>query len=86
MKTRHTFLVGALVAVLAALPFAADGPIAEKIDLDAVYRIKEEGLQRSKVMETESYLTDVYGPRLTGSPNITEKQDGDCPVSEGRWR
>jgi carboxypeptidase Q len=75
MKTRHTFLVGTFVAVLAALPFAADWPITEKIDLDAVYRIKEEGLQRSKVMDTESYLTDVYGPRLTGSPNIREAAD-----------
>ena len=75
MKTRHTFLVGAFVAVLAALPLAADWPVTEKIDLDAVYRIKEEGLQRSKVMEIESYLTDVYGPRLTGSPNIKEAAD-----------
>jgi hypothetical protein len=75
MKTRHTFLVGAFVAVLTALPFAADSLTGEKIDLDAVYRIKEEGLQRSKVMETESYLTDVYGPRLTGSPNIKEAAD-----------
>ena len=71
-NNRHTFMVGTFVAVLAALPFAADWPITEKIDLDAVYRIKEEGLQRSKVMDTESYLTDVYGPRLTGSPNIKE--------------
>jgi hypothetical protein len=33
-------------------------------------KIREEGLQRSKVMETASYLTDVFGPRLTNSPNI----------------
>ena len=26
-------------------------------------------------MEIESYLTDVYGPRLTGSPNIKEAGD-----------
>ena len=26
-------------------------------------------------MEIESYLTDVYGPRLTGSPNIKEAAD-----------
>ena len=26
-------------------------------------------------MEVESYLTDVYGPRLTGSPNIKEAAD-----------
>ena len=49
--------------------------MTEKLDLDAIYRIKDEGLQRSKVMEIESYLTDVYGPRLTGSPNIKEAAD-----------
>ena len=72
MKTRRTLLLTAILAVLVALPLAADWPVTEKIDLDAIYRIKEEGLQRSKVMEIESYLTDVYGPRLTGSPNIKE--------------
>ena len=72
MKARRTLLLTATLAVLVALPLAADWPITEKIDLDAIYRIKEEGLQRSKVMEIVSYLTDVYGPRLTGSPNIKE--------------
>ncbi len=72
MKTRRTLLLTAILAVLVALPLAADWPITEKIDLDAIYRIKEEGLQRSKVMEIVSYLTDVYGPRLAGSPNIKE--------------
>jgi len=33
-------------------------------------RIREEGLQRSQVMQTLSYLSDVIGPRLTGSPNM----------------
>jgi hypothetical protein len=42
----------------------------EKVDLDAIYRIKDEGLNRSQVMEIASYLTDVYGARLTGSPEI----------------
>lgn len=37
---------------------------------DPIARIKDEGLQRSQVMETLSYLTDVIGPRLTGSPNM----------------
>lgn len=40
----------------------------ESVDLNVVNRIKQEGFQNSKVMETLSYLTDVYGPRLTGSP------------------
>src|ERR1051326_8924848 len=42
----------------------------EKVDLDAIYRIKNEGLNHSQIMETASYLTDVYGGRLTGSPQI----------------
>jgi carboxypeptidase Q len=37
---------------------------------DAIARIKDEGLNRSQVMQTLSYLTDVIGPRLTGSPNM----------------
>jgi carboxypeptidase Q len=37
---------------------------------DPIARIREEGLQRSHVMETLSYLSDVIGPRLTGSPNM----------------
>ncbi len=39
-------------------------------DLDAVARLKDEGLQRSQVMDTLWYLTDVHGPRLTNSPQI----------------
>lgn len=41
----------------------------ERVDLDAIYRIKQEAFQNSKVMDHAFYLTDVYGPRLTGSPN-----------------
>jgi hypothetical protein len=37
---------------------------------DAVARIKDEGLNRSQVMATLSHLTDVIGPRLTGSPGM----------------
>ena len=75
MQFRRTFALTAAIAVLIALPLGAQWPMTEKLDLDAIYRIKEEGLQRSKVMEIESYLTDVYGPRLTGSPNIKEAAD-----------
>jgi hypothetical protein len=37
---------------------------------DPIERIKEQGLKHSQVMATLSYLTDVIGPRLTGSPNL----------------
>ena len=49
---------------------AAQAPAPEPVDLDAIYRIKDEGLQRSQVMDTAWYLTEVHGPRLTNSPNI----------------
>ena len=42
----------------------------EKVDLYTIHRIKNETFQNSKVMENAFYLTDVYGPRLTGSPGI----------------
>src|SRR5437867_9016518 len=42
----------------------------EKVDLAAIHRIKTEAFQHSKVMEHAFYLTDVYGPRLTGSPGL----------------
>ncbi|HEV8131012.1 MAG TPA: M20/M25/M40 family metallo-hydrolase [Acidobacteriota bacterium] len=47
----------------------------ESLDLTTIWKIKDEGLNRSQVMETLSYLTDVYGPRLTGSPNIRKAQE-----------
>ena len=37
---------------------------------DPIEKIKDEGMKRSQVMATLSYLTDVIGPRLTGSPNM----------------
>ncbi|MEW6195333.1 MAG: M20/M25/M40 family metallo-hydrolase [Bacteroidota bacterium] len=42
------------------------------IDPQVLQRIKREGLENSKVMEFMSYLTDVYAPRLTGSPQYKE--------------
>src|SRR4051794_11826769 len=41
----------------------------ERVDLDAIYKIKTEAFENSKVMDNLFYLTDVYGPRLTNSAN-----------------
>ncbi|HSL24065.1 MAG TPA: M20/M25/M40 family metallo-hydrolase [Vicinamibacterales bacterium] len=66
-STRRALAAAALLG-LVALPIAAQ-QAAERLDYDAIYRIKEEGFQRSQVMEITSYLTDVHGPRLTNSPS-----------------
>ncbi|MFL6283731.1 MAG: M20/M25/M40 family metallo-hydrolase [Pyrinomonadaceae bacterium] len=37
---------------------------------DPVQRIRDEGMNRSQVMQTLNQLTNVIGPRLTGSPGM----------------
>jgi hypothetical protein len=64
-------LVG--LGVLLAVCWAAD---TEKVDLGVLHRIRTEAFgSNSRVMDTLFYLTDVYGPRLTGSPNIHDAAD-----------
>jgi hypothetical protein len=40
-----------------------------------ITRIKQEGFDNSKVMETVFQLTDVSGPRLTGSPGLMRAEN-----------
>lgn len=40
----------------------------EKVDNNAINKIKKEGLENSKVMDIAFQFTDVAGPRLTNSP------------------
>src|SRR5262249_25754867 len=75
---RHLFAAATVLSVLASQP--AIGQQTEKLDEAAIARIRDEGMQRSHVMEIESFLTDVYGPRLTGSPNA--KAAGDWTIQE----
>jgi len=73
-KQRLTILL--LIASLLATGTAAIAqPPQEKFDEQAINRIKEEGLNHSQVMDTLSYITDVSGARLTGSPNIRNAQE-----------
>jgi carboxypeptidase Q len=47
----------------------------ETVDTAMVKKIREEGLNHSKVMETAFYLTDASGPRLAGSPELKHAQE-----------
>jgi len=66
---KRTIIALAVAAAAASFPI---GAASEKIDYDAISRIKAQGLNpaNSQVMDISSWLTDVHGPRLTGSPNI----------------
>lgn len=51
-------------------------------DADIVQRIKQEGLENSHIMNYASWLTDVYGPRLTNTPSLLRAQHYTMRVFE----
>jgi len=69
MSHRYLFPTGLLLLAMSALPLVGQLQ-QERVDLEAMAKIREEGLQRSQVMQITSLLTDGFGPRLTNSPNI----------------
>ncbi|HKC85800.1 MAG TPA: M20/M25/M40 family metallo-hydrolase [Blastocatellia bacterium] len=100
MKAGARAVLIALVLTLAIGPshlspgaLAQDGE-REKLDYAMIAKIREEGLNRSQVMDHISWLADVYGPRLTGSPTIKQASDwaqkrfkewGLANIHEERW-
>jgi hypothetical protein len=64
----------ALALALAALSSTAPNA-QEKIDRDINWKIRREATDNSQLMRTLHFLTDVHGPRLTGSPNLKAAQD-----------
>ena len=67
-----SFLLVCLPLFIQVLPAQT---VQERFDSAAVAQIKDEGMNRSQVMEILSYLSDVYGPRLTGSPGFKRAAD-----------
>ena len=67
IKFTTAFLLFVFVSQAAA-PFVwAQQETAPQTDINA--RIRTEAMQNSQIMRTLHFFTDVYGPRLTGSPN-----------------
>jgi len=59
-----------------ALPVAVVAGDSDGADLEIVHRIKQEAFEGSQVMDHLFFLTDVNGPRLSGSPGY---------LSAARW-
>ncbi len=68
MTTRRVAVAGVMATVVCAV-LAAQG-----VDAPMVAKMREEGLQRSHVMDTASYMTDVLGARLTLSEHMKRAQ------------
>ena len=74
MKTilKSTFVALCMTFVL--IPAFAQSAL-EPIDQAVVDQIRAEGLENSNVMNYMSWMTDVFGPRLTGSPALDAASD-----------
>jgi len=73
---KPTAVILSTVLLAGATPLAADSPAADEM----AWRIRREALEHSQIMKTLHMLTDVYGPRLTGSPNL--KQAGEWAAGQ----
>jgi hypothetical protein len=65
----------ALVACVSGLVVAEERP-----DQATLWKIRQEGTSNSQILRTLHMLTDVYGPRLTGSPNL--KAAGEWAIQQ----
>ena len=75
-----SMLAISLCAFAAEKPKAAPAPqparpaTTEVLDLDAIARIRDEGINHSHIMEYSSGLFDGIGARLTGSPEFARAE------------
>ena len=77
MKKLLTYRATTLTLILGLLFSATSATLAQDT-ADINSKIRKEGMENSQIMRTMHYFTDVYGPRLTGSPNL--KMAGDWAV------
>src|ERR1041385_6080604 len=63
MQNRRVVALALIISLLSLPVLAQNGGD------DLLSRVRKEALERSQIMKTMHMFTDVYGPRLTGSPN-----------------
>ena len=71
---RVSALLFAMTLLLQLAPAASAKPPV--LTPEVVAKIRKEAMDNSQILNTLHYYTDVYGPRLTGSPNLE---------AAGRW-
>src|SRR5215470_5207270 len=77
MKNLRMFV--AIISIFALVfPISLFGQSAADPDINK--RIRQEETDHSQIMRTMHFLTDIYGPRLTGSPN--HKAAADWAIKE----
>jgi hypothetical protein len=76
MTTRSLIVLPIALSLAAIAVLAAE----ERPDEAMFWKIRQEATARSQILQTVHVLTDVYGPRLTGSPNL--KAAGEWAVQQ----
>ncbi|MBA2606560.1 MAG: M20/M25/M40 family metallo-hydrolase [Acidobacteria bacterium] len=77
--TKTTVVIILLFALLfQTVPFVSAQQIAKETDINE--KIRQEGMMNSQILKTLHFFSDVYGPRLTGSPNL--RAAGDWAVKQ----
>jgi carboxypeptidase Q len=76
MITRHVVGVSVSLVLTGLVVLVAE----ERPDEAMFWKIRQEATSRSQILQTVHVLTDVYGPRLTGSPNL--KAAGEWAVQQ----
>ena len=71
----HAMKPPLVIAAIAFSTLAVSPDAGEPVDEAIVARIKTEAFQHSRVLDTLSELTDVYGARLRGSPGYAAAAD-----------
>jgi len=61
-----------LLTIILVNVFAFSSFAQENIDYQVIDAIREEGFNRSQVMELASFMADVYGPRFSNSPGYNK--------------
>jgi carboxypeptidase Q len=84
MKRRLAWIaLATFVAVVTTMAVPALRAGGETINYADLNKIKNEGIQRSQVMELCSWLSDVYAPRVTGSPTAQKAADWAVATMKG---
>ena len=71
MRLMRNILTGLILTIPITVFAQSSYPVNSKV----VAQIREEGLQRSEIANTLSYMTDIIGARLTNSDAMYEAQD-----------
>src|SRR5687768_4835130 len=73
---RRVFVIPVAVLLVGVFGVAAQ----ERVDHDVFWKIRQEGTNNSSVLHTVHQFSDVYGPRLTGSPAL--KAAGEWAIGQ----